>query len=85
VVTRIRWEPALRGGQGGMPGTSQIHMFLISGNTGGDCKWFLAARLPGMTHLSMTSNDPEALKEQAEKWLQMFIARISAEQPEAGK
>lgn len=80
MSNRIRWEPTEYGGFGGYVGTLAPWVFQIYvPSVRDDRGWILQAQLPGALGKYVTSpDDPEALKAEAERWLEEFAVSLGA-------
>lgn len=89
--TRIRWEAAPEASSAawhGYAGTLDLMLFVIHrpvpGGTGYWGQPVLATHIPGMTDERHYDDDPEALKAEAERWLEEYAASLGAVFPEEG-
>ena len=78
MTGRIRWEYT-EGGMNGYVGTLAPPPFTIHCANLSYAEWMLTAKLPGD---AVPGNDLDALKAEAERWLEEFAASIGAAYPE---
>jgi hypothetical protein len=83
---RIRWtgerrdtDPAFTGSAG----TVGPSLFQVYAPDGFAPQWILTTSFPGMEDKRSYADDPEALKAEAERWLEEFVASLGAIFPDA--
>lgn len=82
TVNRIHWEPAGYGAFAGHVGTTKDRLFMIR-KPDHRPAWRLSSPLPGLSGAEATSAGPDALKREAERWLEEFVTSLGAVFPEA--
>ena len=78
TAERIRWEPTGYDGWTGHVGEAKPWLFQIWKSFPGAKNWILSSVLPGQFGARDYDEDPEALKEPAEKWLAGFVSSLGA-------
>ena len=81
TTDRIRWEPTKNGGFEGYVGTLEPSAFTIWKYRSDVAWWTLTGNLGAMRECPH-GDDPEALKAEAERWLERFVSSLGAVFPE---
>ena len=77
TTERIRWEPTRNGGFEGYVGTLEPSAFTIWKYRSDVAWWTLTGNLGAMRECPH-GDDPEALKAEAERWLERFVSSLGA-------
>lgn len=81
MSNRIRWEPAPSYSLAafvGRTGSNDADVFKIFTPDMGEPDWILNSALPGWDNCRGHGNDPDALKAEAERWLEEFVSSLGA-------
>jgi hypothetical protein len=76
MTNRIRWEDTPVGTISGHAGIVEQEVFTIWKQASGE--WVLESSLPGLDTARCFGDDPDVLKDEAERWLTGFAASTGA-------
>ncbi|HLJ99532.1 MAG TPA: hypothetical protein VKU39_06445 [Streptosporangiaceae bacterium] len=78
MTARIRWEATPLGSPAGHVGTIDGSLFSIWIPPQASGEWVLTSELPGTEGKRCYGDEPEALKAEAERWLEEFVSSLGA-------